>query len=520
MSINLSLYLVTDSTPAILKGRDLCTVVEEALKGGVSIVQYRDKTNDTGVLVETAKKLHAITQRYNVPLIINDRVDVAIASGAEGVHLGQDDMDIEAAKKLLPGNAIIGISVSSVEEARRAVEQGADYLGIGTMFATPTKTNTKNIIGTAGTKKILEAIGDMDRKVGAVSIGGINLSNVQRVIFQSQASNKGLDGVAVVSAIMGADDPKSAAQEFVKRISTLPPFAVLPPAPRPNEVDALLSEVPTVVQEMVSAHPLVHSMINFVVANFAANVALAIGSSPIMSPYGDEAADLAVHGGGLLINMGTLNGESVSNYLKAIQAYNARGNPVVYDPVGAAATEIRRAAVKQLMAGGYFDLIKGNEGEIREVFGNSAGRQRGVDSGPSTLNNREKAALARDLARRERNIVLLTGAVDYISDGNRVIAIGNGHEFLGQVTGTGCALGTVSGAFLTVHRTDKLLAVLSGVLMFEIAAENAAAAEDRVRGPGSFVPAFLDELYAIREAARKGDNSWFTGRAKIQEIHL
>lgn len=144
------------------------------------------------------------------------------------------------------------------------------------MLNANSKTNTKHIIGTAGTRKILEAIGDMDRKVGAVSIGGINLSNVQRVIFQSQASNKGLDGVAVVSAIMGADDPKSAAQEFVKRISTLPPFAVLPPAPRPNEVDALLSEVPAVVQEMVSAHPLVHSMINFVVANFAANIALAM----------------------------------------------------------------------------------------------------------------------------------------------------------------------------------------------------------------------------------------------------
>jgi thiamine-phosphate diphosphorylase/hydroxyethylthiazole kinase len=121
-----------------------------------------------------------------------------------------------------------------------------------------------------------------------------------------------------------------------------------------------------------------------------------------MSPYGDEAPDLALNGGALLINMGSLTSESVSHYLKATRAYNEGGNPVVYDPVGAAATQVRRAAVKQLMADGYFDLIKGNEGEIREVFGNSAGRQRGVDSGPSTLNNREKATLTRDLARRER----------------------------------------------------------------------------------------------------------------------
>ncbi|KAL2005450.1 hypothetical protein VTN00DRAFT_2661 [Thermoascus crustaceus] len=519
MTVNLSLYLVTDSTPAILKGRDLCHVVQEALKGGVTVVQYRDKHSDTGVLIETAKKLHKLTQAHGVPLIINDRVDVALAVGAEGVHLGQDDMNIEEAKKLLPDSAIIGITVASVEEAKRAVEQGADYLGIGTMFATPTKTNTKSIIGTAGTKKILEAISSMDRQVGTVSIGGINLSNVQRVIYQSQATRKGLDGVAVVSAIIAAEDPKAVAAEFTKLISALPPFANIPPAPRQDEAVALLSEVPNVVRKVATEHPLVHSMINYVVANFAANVALAIGASPIMSPYGDEAGDLALNGGALLINMGTLNSESVSNYLKAMQAYNARGNPVIYDPVGAAATQIRRAAVKQLMAGGYFDLIKGNEGEIREVFGNSAGRQRGVDSGPSMLNNREKATLARDLARRERNVVLLTGAVDYLSDGNRVIAIGNGHPFLGQVTGTGCAIGVVSGCFLTANRTDKLLATLSAVLMFEIAAENAASKE-YVRGPGSFVPAFLDELYAIREAALRGDDMWFSGRAKIQHITL
>lgn len=126
------------------------------------------------------------------------------------------------------------------------------------------------------------------------------------------------------------------------------------------------------------------------------------GASPIMSPYGEEATDLCKFDGALLINMGTLNSESVSNYLKAIKAYNVRGNPVIYDPVGAAATEIRRDAVSQLMAGGYFDLIKGNEGEIRQVWGSNAVQQRGVDSGPSTLDGQQKALLTRDLARRER----------------------------------------------------------------------------------------------------------------------
>jgi thiamine-phosphate diphosphorylase/hydroxyethylthiazole kinase len=125
-----------------------------------------------------------------------------------------------------------------------------------------------------------------------------------------------------------------------------------------------------------------------------------------MSPYGDEATDLCQFDGALLINMGTLTSESVPNYLKAISAYNQRGNPVIYDPVGAAATQIRRNAVSQLMAGGYFDLIKGNEGEIRQVWGSGAVQQRGVDSGPSTLDGKEKATLARDLARREREFLI------------------------------------------------------------------------------------------------------------------
>ncbi|KAL4929896.1 uncharacterized protein BDV17DRAFT_281085 [Aspergillus undulatus] len=513
MKLDLSLYLVTDSTPAILKGRDLCAVVEEACKGGVTVVQYRDKKSDTGVQIETARKLHRITQAHGVPLIINDRVDVALASGAEGVHLGQDDMVISEAKKLLPKDAIIGISASTIEEAQAAVAAGADYLGIGTLFATPTKTNTKDIIGTAGTQAILDAIAETGRSVGTVCIGGINLSNVQRVLYQSSSPNKSLDGAAIVSAIMAADDPRAAAAELAQYIASPPPFVRTSDAPMVRDTAAVVEAVPGIVQKLVQAHPLVHNMINFVVANFVANVTLAIGASPIMSPYGDEATDLCQFDGALLINMGTLTSQSPSEYLKAIKAYNQRGNPVVYDPVGAGATQIRRGVVKELMAGGYFDLIKGNEGEIRQVSGSTGVKQRGVDSGPSALDSQAKARLARDLARREKNIVLLTGATDYLSDGERVVAVENGHELLGQVTGTGCAVGTVAGCFMATLPTDKFLAVLSALLMYEIAAENAAA-KDYVRGPGSFAPAFIDELYAIKQAALKGDNSWYEGRAK------
>lgn len=127
------------------------------------------------------------------------------------------------------------------------------------------------------------------------------------------------------------------------------------------------------------------------------------GIAPIMSPYGDEAKDLAVHKGALLINMGTLTATSIPEYLKALTAYNTNGNPVVLDPVGVGATDIRRNAVKTLLAGGYFTLIKGNEREIKEVFQRSGGEsQRGVDSGPTTMDEHAKATLVRDLASRER----------------------------------------------------------------------------------------------------------------------
>ncbi|KAK2740081.1 hypothetical protein FQN55_009030 [Onygenales sp. PD_40] len=498
MTPDLSLYLVTDSTPAILGNRDLCDVVEQAVQGGVTIVQYRDKHSDTGVLISTATKLHEITKKYNVPLIINDRIDVALAVGAEGVHIGQDDAKLAQAKKLLPPNAIIGVTVCSLEEAFAAAKYGADYLGIGTLFATPTKTDTKSIIGTAGTKNILAFLSTMPEKVGTVAIGGINLSNVQRVIYQSQAELKGLDGVAIVSAIMAAENPKEAAATFSNLISKPPAFATTSMPPRPDEVELLLNEVPDMINLVATKRPLCHNMINYVVANFAANVAIAIGASPIMSAYGPEAPELANNGGSLVVNMGTLNGDSLQNYVEGVKAYNAVGNPVVFDPVGAGATDVRRNTAKQLLASGYFDLIKGNESELKQIYGRgSSGRQTGVDSGPSTLSEEEKAKLVKDLAKRERNIVLLTGAIDYLSDGSRVLAIGNGHELLGHITGTGCIIGTMAASFLAVHRSDKLLAVLASLLLLEIAAERAAV-KPEVKGPGTFVPALLDELFALR----------------------
>ena len=136
--LDLTLYLVTDENPAYLAGKDLAQTVEEAIKGGVTIVQYRQKHAEPAERIRTATKLLEVTRRHKVPLLINDDVETCLAIGAEGVHIGQDDMSLEEARGKLGGDAIIGVSAASIEEATAAIDGGADYLGIGTIFATPT----------------------------------------------------------------------------------------------------------------------------------------------------------------------------------------------------------------------------------------------------------------------------------------------------------------------------------------------------------------------------------------------
>jgi len=316
---------------------------------------------------------------------------------------------------------------------------------------------------------------------------------------------KGLDGVAVVSAIIAAPSPEKAASELKSLILSPPPFAAQSiEKEKERRAQKLIAEIPAIIAQVRENKPLCHNMTNLVVQNFAANVALAIGASPIMANYGKEAEDLCKFNGALVINMGTVTPEGIDNYLVALRAYNSAGVPVLFDPVGAGATAVRREAVKTLMAGGYFDVIKGNEAEITQVFGQSAEHQQhGVDSGTSRLDDAAKARLVRDLAARERNVVVMTGATDFVSDGERTFVVKNGHEYLGLITGSGCVLGTTIASMLAVHRQDKLLATLSGLLLYEISAE-VAMETGSVKGPGTFVPVFLDELYRVSKATAWG----------------
>ncbi|KAK7225688.1 hypothetical protein V2G26_013691 [Clonostachys chloroleuca] len=493
--VDYSTYLVTDSTPGILGDRDLCQVVEAALQGGVTIVQYRDKHSSRDVVVETAKKLHDICKRFQVPFLINDQVDVAAEIGCEGAHIGQDDLDIKKARELLGPNKIIGVTASSVEEALQAAKAGADYLGIGTVFSTQTKKDTKSIIGPSGVRTILSQLAASGHGgISTVCIGGINISNTQQVMTQSSAPAKSLDGVAVVSAIIAAANPAAAARELSSKVLT--------------------AKVPDVIRAVAKKTPLSHNMTNLVVQNFAANVGLAVGASPIMANYAEEAADLAKLGGSLVINMGTVTPDGLKNYVQALEAYNAAGGPVLLDPVGAGATAVRRSAVKTLLAAGSFAVIKGNEGEIQTLHGASV-TQRGVDS-DSTLSLAQRASVVQSVARAHSAVVLMTGVTDILSDGRRTFRVDNGHELLAQVTGTGCTLGTTISAMIAAYPQDTLLAAVAGTAMFGVAAELAAGRAE-VRGPGTFVPAFIDELYSVRKATAENDSRWLS-LVKISRI--
>lgn len=205
MKNQLKLYLVTDRS--LSSGRSLEEVVSEAVAGGVTMVQLREKDASTGEFVELAFRLKEILKPYNVPLIINDRVDVALAVDAEGLHIGQSDMPYEIARKLLGPDKIIGLSVENMDDLLEANRLDVDYVGISPVYGTPTKTDTAEPFGLEGLRRAV-ALSDHP----TVAIGGMNAGTIADVIAA------GTDGVAVVSAICSADSPRSAAKELLEII--------------------------------------------------------------------------------------------------------------------------------------------------------------------------------------------------------------------------------------------------------------------------------------------------------------
>lgn len=198
------LYAVTDRT--WLKGRSLADAVDEALRAGVTFLQLREKELDYESFLRLAKEIKIIADKYKVPYVINDNVDVAMACGADGVHVGQEDMDARDVRKIIGPSKILGVSAQTVDQALRAEESGADYIGVGSVFPTSTKPDAEAVS--------LETLKEICRTVSipVVAIGGINRDNAMKL------AGSGIDGIAVVSAIFAREDIAAAVKEL-KRVA-------------------------------------------------------------------------------------------------------------------------------------------------------------------------------------------------------------------------------------------------------------------------------------------------------------
>ena len=198
-SLDLSLYLVTDRDLSL--GRPLGFIVEEAVKGGVTMVQLREKNCNSKEFYELGIRLKKLLRAYNIPLIINDRLDIALAIDADGLHIGQSDLPWDVARRLLGKDKILGLSVETMQQAEESNDLDVDYIGISPVFGTPTKTDTLKPFGLNGVK----SVSSITRHPN-VAIGGINMQNAVQIMAH------GANGIAVVSAISSAENPRLAAE--------------------------------------------------------------------------------------------------------------------------------------------------------------------------------------------------------------------------------------------------------------------------------------------------------------------
>ncbi|QBM89324.1 thiamine-phosphate diphosphorylase / hydroxyethylthiazole kinase [Metschnikowia aff. pulcherrima] len=501
-----SIYLVTDST-MVPETSTFLSQVKQAVENGATIVQLREKKLLTLDFVTQAQKVHEITRAHNVPLIINDRIDVALAIDAEGVHIGQDDMPAKVARQLIGPDKILGVSCASEAETIQVCEDNvADYVGLGTMFATQTK-DVKSVVGPIGTRRKLEVLRNHNeksaKKISCVGIGGINQKNVAKVMYQCRVPGQTLDGVAIVSCIMAAKDAGAATRQLVN-----------------NYHGQFKSDWAHFSEKLTSfsSKPLVHHITNNIVKNFSANVTLATGGLPIMSELPEEFEEFASLDipASLVMNLGTPNTRLMHVLTTGLHIYNQYGKPVVFDPVGAGASKPRLSTCRELLNAGQFTVIKGNLGEIMALQKLSISSQveekseqatmQGVDS-TVELDSEQVGSIATKVSQEFRAVVVVSGAKNTIAEyvdekASRIAVIDGGHPIMGSVTGTGCSLGSAIACYVACashNKCDIFEAVVDAVKFYNEAGARAGA---QSKGPGQFSSNFLDEL-ALGQAARE-----------------
>ena len=484
---NCLLYAVTDTS--WLRGRTLAQQVEEALRGGATMVQLREKELQGEALEQEAREILALCRQYGVPLLINDDVMLAKKIGADGVHVGQDDMSAAKARELLGEDAVIGVTARTVEQAVAAQKAGADYLGSGAVFGTSTKKDAKPM-DPAYFQQICESV-----SIPVVAIGGVTLDNIREL------EGRKMSGFAIVSGIFAAEDIETRTRDLWKAAQEL----------------CLPGQVSRLKMEILRRHPVVQCITNIVTVNDCANALLAVGASPTMAHHPEEMEEFAAVCDALVCNMGAT--ESLEAMMAAGKADTAGpSRPVVIDPVGCATSAFRRRKCLELIDAVHPACIRGNGAEIRALVTDHR-TARGVDDlflqekteGPADKNGQSGAEIsedqpssdfslseetvrcARQLSRMTGAIVIASGETDYVVCGDRVYSVRGGSAWMTRVTGTGCMLSVLLGAFLSVENSALSAAACCG--MMNVCAERAqehTAAEHG--GTGTFRVHLIDEL--------------------------
>lgn len=253
------------------------------------------------------------------------------------------------------------------------------------------------------------------------------------------------------------------------------------------------------LQAIRELSPLIHNITNYVVMEQTANGLLAIGASPVMAHAIEEVAEMASMASSLVLNIGTLSPSWVEGMTIALETANQRKIPVILDPVGAGATAYRTETVRTLLRQGIFAAIRGNPSEIASLCGHLS-KTKGVDS---TLTSGECVEEAKRLASENRCVVWMSGATDLITDGTSHLFVHRGDPLMAKVTGMGCTATAITGAFLAVNN-DPLLGSAHAALLMGVAGEMAAK---KASGPGSFIPAFIDQLHTLSQIGFGDANS-------------
>ncbi len=472
----LNLYFICGSQDTNSNVEEFLTTLEEACKAGITIFQFREKgpgSLDGEAKEQLAKAAFAITRRYGVPFIVDDDVELALRIGADGIHVGQTDEIASEVVKRAP-HMIIGLTVHNKEELERSGDlTSIDYLGVGPVFPTNSKSDAKEPIGVEG---ILEM--HYLSPLPIVAIGGIHQHNVKELLALP------IPGIAVISEITKAENVEETVHQLL----------------RPSR---------TILSKIKKLNPIVLNVANAVTPQYVADAISFIGGSPIMFEDTEDGKELAKIAGAITLNMGTPTPNSLAKALIVGKVANKRNIPVLLDPVAIGATKVRRTHTEKVLKKVKVDFIRGNVSEIAALLG-SAWSGKGIDAEKGASFKKEYAvAVAVAAARKTGATIILSGETDIITDGHTVYAVTNGHPYLTVNVGSGDILDAIIATATAVDRSLETTAYATAIL--SVAAD--MAIEKTLGKPYSFFHEIWDTLGTMTDRD-------LCKRIHIQQIEL